>query len=71
MLAVITFLDIFKKKFPHLTTADKLYKTWRHHVHFPGGAEPPDGIEDFLAQYHGPIKDFHIAKDARLAAHSL
>ena len=59
MVGVLNFMHILQKKVPHITVADMLFKLCRHHVHTPGGPEPPFDLDDFLARYDGPIKKFH------------
>jgi hypothetical protein len=63
IIGVLNFMHIFEKKFPHLTTDDLLYKLCRYHVNHRGGPDAPFNVEDFLKEYNGPLKDFHLKRE--------
>lgn len=63
MIGVLNFANIFQRQFPHITTADLLYKLCRFHInHEDGGPQPPFDMNQFLEGYTGPIVDFHLTR---------
>ena len=59
LIGVLNFMHIFEKKFPHITTADLLFKLCTFHKNHPGGSEPPFDLDQFIENYGGRIKQFH------------
>ena len=60
IVGVLNFANIFQKMFPHITTADMLFKLCRYHInHADVGPAPSFDMNKFMQEYSGPIKQFH------------
>ncbi len=64
MIGVFNFANIFQRMFPHVTTADLLFKLGRYYVNHESNAGPPPpfDLEEFFRGYEGPILDFHLTR---------
>ena len=58
MAGVMNFMNIFKKKFPHITTEDMLFKLCAHYNSHGNAVDPPFELGDFLEEYKGAMKKF-------------
>ena len=59
LVGVMNFMHIFKKKFPHITTEDMLFKLCTYHKNNDNAVDPPFDTSDFIKEYKGVIKKFH------------
>ena len=58
MVGVFNFANILEKKFPNVTTEDKLFKLCAYYKNHKTGPPAPFDVDDFIEGYNGNIKKF-------------